>query len=236
MNFKPILFSSEMVRAILDKRKTQTRRICKPQPLSEHVKDGVRYFKIPAWPNLCEKEFIDRLGRWSVGDVLWVRESVFEHGKYISSLMPSGEYKTTWRPSWPRKISYVSSDSRPEKWTYRTKPSIHMPKSACRIFLQITDIRVERVQDISEEDAIAEGVHGNCVGITQDCIACRGKGKCQGKDEWFHYTRGLDDFPAYSAVESFHSLWEKINGRESLVANPWVWAISFNRIDKPENF
>lgn len=188
MRYIPILFSTEMVKAILDNRKTQTRRICKPQPISEDVKDSVRYFKIPSWPNLCEKEFIDRLCRWSVGDVLWVREAF-------------APVSTFPEPDCFGKYLYKSMDDKAEKW----KPGIHMPKSACRIFLQITDIRVERVQDISEEDAKAEGVI-------------------------------LGNFPNDMYGSAFCELWTRINGAESWNANPWVWAITFNRIDKPENF
>jgi len=119
----------------------------------------------------------------------------------------------------------------------RWKPSIHMPKSAARIWLEITNIRVERVQDISEEDAKAEGVKKNCEGDIEKCPACSKIGICQAENEWHHYTRDFDDFPAYSAQESYLSFWEKINGAESLAVNPWIWALTFKVLSingKPE--
>src|SRR6185437_6514189 len=249
MNFKPILFSSEMVRAILDNRKTQTRRIVKLKHL--HMPDvgaihpdgsgkgwiawapgkGVTAeFTRQAYPG--NHGFKCPYGQ--VGDVLWVREEHYRYGKWVKN----GE-TATGRQKWKfvpdaqfTEVRYF--DNPPaviEKNSHRStgwykRLARFMSKSPCRIFLQITDIRVERVQDISEVDAIAEGVQKNCAGIIRDCPACRDSGVCQAANEWFHYTHGLDDFPAYSAIESFHSLWEKINGRESLEANPWVWAIT----------
>lgn len=126
---------------------------------------------------------------------------------------------------------FVRTD-KPMPW----RPSIHMPKEACRLFLKVTDIRVERLQDISESDAIAEGVQPNCDDASKCPSPYCEKNGCQGAGQYFHYMRDLDDFPADNAKESFESLWEKINGRESWEASEWVWVISFEKIDKPNNF
>lgn len=99
-----------------------------------------------------------------------------------------------------------------------------MPKSACRIFLEITDIKVERLQDISEEDAMREGVYGSTY------IGC-GYADYLKSSEPLNATQTV-----FSAYDSFQSLWQKINGPESWEANLFVWVISFKKINKPENF
>jgi hypothetical protein len=96
------------------------------------------------------------------------------------------------------------------------KPSIFMPKAACRIFLEITDVKVERLQDISEEDAINEGV------------------ELLPNNRYKYYLS--EYFDCINAVHSFQTLWKSINGAESWEANPFVWAIEFKQITKPENF
>jgi hypothetical protein len=170
MKERPILFSAPMVRAILDGRKTQTRRIMKIQPDGR----GTRCTNV---------HFEDWHGRelkcpygW-VGDILWVREtwSKTDSGKYIYAATNNG-----FNPVW--------------------KPSIFMPKDACRIRLQITDIRIEKIQDISKEDVIAEGI-----------------------DTKFLY-EGTHPKWAY------FSLWDKINGKGSCEQNPWVWVIEFKKL------
>lgn len=91
-----------------------------------------------------------------------------------------------------------------------------MPKSACRIFLQITDIRVERLHEITEEDAKKEGI-------------------IEMSDNYYKdYFGGISGY--HLSIQSFRSLWMKINGIESWKSNPWVWVISFERCEKPENF
>lgn len=225
MNFKPILFSTEMVRAILDGRKHQTRRIVKPQPLSEHVKDGVRYFKIPSWPNLCEKELIERLCRWSVGDVLWVREEHYRYGKWVKNgETPTGRQKWKFVAD-PHFIEIRYFDNPPtkiEKNNYRgtgwyKRLARFMPKSACRTFLEITDRKIERVQDISEEDAVCEGVW------LDRSVSPAG-----------YTVHGMPHWP--TAREAFKVLWSGINGEPSWEQSPWIWCITFKRIDKPSTF
>jgi hypothetical protein len=106
----------------------------------------------------------------------------------------------------------------------RLRPSIHMPKEAARLWLEIVSIRVERLNDITEKDAIAEGVKTNSVNGTDEA----------GGEYWNYNAVDYDDFPCYSAKESFESLWESINGSESWKANPWVWVIAFDLIERPE--
>lgn len=125
MKARPILFSPEMVRALLDGRKTQTRRVIVPQP-----------------PQLC---------RYGVpGDLLYVREA-----HYII-----GEHPGAWPGSrWTHYRADASNNlNDPAQWSGPWKPGIHMPRHASRLTLRLTDVRVQRVQEISDEDAIAEGI------------------------------------------------------------------------------
>ncbi|MDO8997221.1 MAG: hypothetical protein Q7U77_11390 [Sediminibacterium sp.] len=151
MKYIPILFSTAMVQAIIEGRKSMTRRVVKPQP----SETGVSAFNDGEHPQM-------KCPYGQVGDILWVRESFIsgyecdegsfntdEDGEYIPVLKYKADRESfDWYDG--------NSDFPCEKIPW--KPSIHMPKSACRIFLKITNVRVERLQDISEEDAIAEGI------------------------------------------------------------------------------
>ena len=199
---RPILFSGEMVRAILEGRKTQTRRIIKlPRDCSwYHAADPVN-----------DGNFLKHglEGYWHVeelpcpygkpGDRLWVREAhaFVPEPAYrcstgiIQKVNPVDSYQAcVYRENFDRARSF--------SW----RPSIHMPRWACRILLEITGVRVERLQDISEEDALAEGV-----------------------DNSLHLGGGR------FATENFAHLWWMINGDGSWESNPWVWCISFRRIE-----
>jgi len=169
---KPILFSTPMVQAILRGQKWQTRRVVKPQPDSRGPRTANVLFE--DWHG---KEIRPK---YNVGDILWVRETFRpkSHG------MPIGD------PYEYRATALEDGNPTDEPW----KPSIFMPKEACRLFLKVTNVRVERLQSISEADARAEGVY---------------------------------------SVDSFFALWQKINGTESLAANPWVWAYEFEVTPKP---
>lgn len=179
MKFRPILFSTEMVQAILEGSKTQTRRVVN-QPARK------------IFYNTKTKQFEGESGRivkcpyGQVGDVLWVRESFTFNTDVQSAPIFKADSKI------PKFI----------KW----KPSIHMPKEACRLFLRIKDIRVERLQDISRGDAMAEGCPFPNI--------------------------AKETFP----TKWFRELWIKINGEQSWNDNPFVWVIEFERIEKPENF
>ena len=186
---RPILFSAPMVRALLDGRKTQTRRIIKRTAL-EWLEEGFT------------PEFVAEPGNAAIcpfgkpGDRLWVREAW------------SAEW--SWRHEKPRDIIpaapiwyWADGDPAERDWT-RPKPSIHMPRWASRITLEVTEVRVERLQDISEADATAEGSkEPSLVPIIGAC---------------------------WSERDAYAKLWEHINGPGSWDANPWVWAVSFKVI------
>lgn len=211
----PILFSTSMVQAILEGRKSQTRRIVKPQPVQQVMGGG----PFEAMKSLGISD--DPLGwtwkgtRWmpwpesilnmspygKTGDRLWVRETwayvdfAGEDNGYV--------YRAT-DPDWETT----------EEWRWR--PSIHMPKAAARIWLEVTEVRVERLQEISEEDAIAEGVETMSI----DRVKCyRDYGGDDGEDTWIG-----------SPTISFETLWQSINGAESWEQNPFVWVIKFKRL------
>lgn len=208
--FKPILFSTDMVQAILNGTKTQTRRIIKgvnqvgEQLLSLDGKKEIYY--------QTDKGIIKQ--KYNVGNVLWVRET-FRLSDY-----PSSEGIFEYRASCENPFAIWNKGI----W----KPSIHMPKKACRLFLEITNVRVERLLDITEQDAKAEGVKlDNDFGY--NCYFCNGighKGNISPCEDGFFK----------SATPSFESLWCKINGEESLLKNPYVWVVEFKRVDKPEHF
>lgn len=202
---KPILFQTDMVKAILESRKTQTRRIVKPQPAGAHTvldcEDNIWYF-------MCGHIDKHALTDWTeavicphrVGDILWVRE--------------------TWLPT---EYGYVYKNAENAcagnpKW----RPSIHMPKEAARIFLEVTEVRVERVNDITEEDAIKEGIARHGVG-NGECYA----GGCYNGD--FNKSCGVCDVPK----REFSKLWDSINLKRGYgwETNPWVWVIEFERTE-----
>jgi hypothetical protein len=209
MSDKPIIFSSEMVRAILDGRKTQTRRVVRPQPeekpcgwppelnkLSWYWKN--EYIGIPInLVNYCPYD--------SVGDLLWVREK-FAYLQNPEACFKEGEFPDVayWAGgNWDE----AEPDQQPE-W----KPSIYMPKWATRIWLKITNIRVERVQDITLEDVVAEGV------------------RLEGED----YMRAAFGVTKKGILEClvkpvFRNLWNSLNAKRgySWESNPWVWVIEF---------
>jgi len=174
MKEKPILFSGEMVRAILAGTKTQTRRVVK----AKHV---------PFVSNLLGG-FLD--GKWNQrpmpygrpGDHLWVRETFATDGAGL----------LWWR---------AAGDDQPKVGNW--KPSIHMPRWASRITLEITAVRCERLNDISEDDARAEGV------------------VAEPPKTWIYRA----DY-----IAAYRTLWESINGPGSWAQNPWVWVIEFKRI------
>lgn len=183
MKGRPILFSGEMVRAILDGRKTQTRRVIKPQPADDIKPANFPNPKVHGWMSSLRHQYGSKTAHicpyGQIGDLLWVRE------KFSLCRFDGGEL-------------WYWADGSPGggDWT-KPKPSIFMPRWASRITLEITDVRVERVQDISNDDALAEGIDRTNTSI---------KG----------YAR-----------QRFEQLWASINGNASWDANPWVWVIEF---------
>lgn len=229
MAIKPILFNTEMVRAILDGRKTCTRRICKDA--NEYTVPDMDFYNADrrtyAVHNFADKEQMEQLSTAErtcpicPGDILYVRETVWQKIGYYLDI--GGETK----PSWYNEFKYVASDEKPETgWNYSwaKRPSIHMPKEAARIWLKVTDVRVERLQDITPNGAESEGV-GN---LFYDDIGYGEK----------NYGTEVD--PEYGiAKEQFAWLWESTIKKSDIDrygwdANPWVWVIEFERCEKPK--
>lgn len=208
---KPIIFNTEMVRAILTGTKTQTRRIVKGI-------EGLNVYRAEpsedSYQSLAQWDFFygwsDEIGMYdaiesvkapcAVGDVLWVRETWDN-----IPVSPGGHLRIGGK-------YYYKADpeQRPEGWRGAWKPSIHMPREAARIFLKVKDVRVERLQDMAESDAIAEGFPDSPTGTD-------------------------------SPLAQFAELWDKTIKRDGLRqygyhANPWVWVIEFERCDKPEGW
>lgn len=195
---KPILFNTEMVQAILDGRKKVTRRIMKPQPL---FKTSRKYIFAD---ETCPKKFEDcnnifDVYQYKVGDILYVRETWCKIDDLpFDNYVYRTDYGTTEDDSFPPSM---------HKW----KPSIHMPKEAARIFLKVTDVRVERLQDITEMQVRKEGF--------RDYLAA---------DDTF-----------YPCGYYFRQTWDSTIKKQDIdkygwEANPWVWVIAFERVGKPD--
>ena len=232
MKERPILFNGPMVRAILEGRKTQTRRVMKPQiDLSEW----------PLKPGTLEKEkewrYMPRVADWHhIEENMW---GLFNKGDRPSAVPYTGVKCPFGQPGarlWVRETHYFHSDEsisfRADKvdgvlWSSpqadglereldipKWRPSIHMPRWASRITLEVVSVRVERVQEISEYDATSEGI--------TPAPGC--------------YDTFLDDAgKSISAENKFRLLWDSINAKRGLGwdANPWVWVIEFKMMDRP---
>jgi hypothetical protein len=200
MSEKPIIFSAPMVRAILAGNKSQTRRILKDQETWNRVGEGIlrRYPQQRAGVPVCP------------GYRLWVRETCRPWGDDGSERLALAISTCTG----PEHISFRATADEAECAINRWRPSIYMPRWASRITLAVTDVRVQRLQDISEEDAKAEGV---------ECLKS-GRGYYSAK-----HGKAAVHFGVYHdyAKEAFADLWNTINGDDAWEANPWVYAISF---------
>lgn len=195
MKEKSILFNGPMVRAILEGRKTQTRRMMKPQP--ELHADGFWHWKDCQWQYGglgFPKSGIEDHAPYRPGDRLWVRETwaAYHHiaGGKVLYEADGKDYLDNDHLTVPHEFI---------KW----RPSIHMPRAASRITLEVTDVRVERVQSISVADALAEGV--------------------LPAKEW--------RYPSDGAIPAFADLWEKTYGPGAWEANPWVWVFYFKVLE-----
>jgi len=223
MKERPILFSAPMVRAILSGQKTQTRRALKYQP--------IRCTELPVilfpqsrdesitqtgfiWPN-AKEQILSRCPYGQPGDRLWVRETW--QGPLIDEELEE-EFRQS--PDYFKKPAFcayratdtldaINADGEELGW----RPSIHMPRWASRILLEITGVRVERLQDISEADAIAEGISADLDGRYHCGFDEAGEIKCK------------------SPVTAYAWLWNGINGADSWAANPWVWVVEFKRVE-----
>lgn len=219
-NEKPILFSSEMVKAILENRKFQTRRLVKPQPNSQGIEsfgESWEWTKGTDSFSGCTKEqmagdaglLYSRRGPYFKGMNLWVKETFARiheetfariHEGLVSYLDPDPDNGEAWNNGWS---TVFRADGEPANWKHygvKWKPSIFMPHKLSRITLEIVSIGVERLNDISLRDAIDEGVSYDV--------------SKEGGDPIFQ----------------FKKLWESINGKGSWAQNPWVWKIEFRKL------
>ena len=229
---KPILFNTEMVRAILDGRKTVTRRVIKPQPKSNlcytFAGGSCRTWGYPSpsaheiWgdeyklPKEITKEELKK--RWNppyhTDDILYVRETWHKYTKRVGK----GE-NCRLQEFYGYKASIANSEDANEPW----KPSIHMPKEAARIFLKVTAMRVERLQEMDEDDAFAEGVSP-------------WNDRCYANNGWKPSLYDPDSGGACCPLDAFEDIWnstikESDIDRYGWDANPWVWGIEFERIE-----
>ena len=213
-----------MVHAILDGRKTVTRRILKRTPSNdepcgygfwrEFNESDLKWY-IKDYTHSCtwwhENEYLQRFGKYKVGDILYVRETwqclnLYSDKEYV--------YKASCDVDFASDIG---------KWL----PSIHMPKVAARIFLRVTDVRIEQLHDMNQEDALKEGLKLQCHRADDDCSAYL---KCNFQN-------------SAACLERFRELWNSTIPKKDPAdmykygwkANPWVWVIEFERIEKPED-
>ncbi|MCM1298216.1 MAG: hypothetical protein NC203_00455 [Firmicutes bacterium] len=204
---KPILFNTEMVRAILDGRKTVTRRIIKPQPISE----------MPINHNVCKIQIMTKKGIKHLWYIDVVEQYPFRRTRYFEKLSPYevGDIlyvRETWCKgslNYGKEQYYYKADGTIPHCTW--KPSIHMPKEAARIFLRVTGVRVERLRDITVTGLQNEGI------LTQGYIT--------------QYT-----FLTTNFFKMYEKLWNSTVKKTDLEkyswnANPWVWVIEFEKIE-----
>lgn len=237
MKERGMIFNGEMVRAILDGQKTQTRRIMKVQPKPSKSRPGDFWFsskKLESMVHVSDlapgnspiadyhlfiQEHCCPFG--AVGDRIWVRETfqgplvheeLFEEYSAYPEKFETPEYCEYAADGGVRPEYCDLEDNLRHGW----RPSIHMPRWASRILLEITNVRVERLNAISEEDAEAEGIDMEALYDSQDCYDCIADHNMTGRP---------------TVTGAFKYLWESIYGEEGWKSNPWVWVISFKRVE-----
>ncbi|HCI7025576.1 TPA: hypothetical protein NPQ74_001868 [Klebsiella pneumoniae] len=254
MKERGMIFNGEMVRALLDGRKTQTRRIMKVQPSEDFTPMNMALetdYKAHWYtPGVVDKDgYLQPASKkvfgvsnenegyscpfGAVGDRIWVRET-FQGPLFDYDLMDS--YCKDPTPFEKPEFCVYKADGVPAPEFYDAddelhccwRPSIHMPRWASRILLEITSVRVERLNAISEEDAQREGVHTE---VWDQTVVAR---NYAARDEFFQFWS--EDMPHYVEMNqlyrsSFRSLWESIYGAENWLANPWVWVVEFKRVE-----
>ena len=233
MAIKPILFNTDMVRAILDGRKACTRRLPRKQIEEKYLEyeEWVCAVAPPGSTWLREKEFYEEYPPYQPGDILYVRETWHRYTKLVGK---GGGCHLEERYGY--KASIANSEDAEEPW----RPSIHMPKEAARIWLKVTDVRVERLQEITEDGAEAEGMPDSLDYPVNKayCPLCKGEGIIGTVD--VHSLGHMDvDCPYCDSYRKrFENLWNSINQKSldsyGWDANPWVWVIEFERCEKPE--
>ena len=223
---KPILFNTEMVRAILSGRKTVTRRVMKPQPLFK------THRKFVFADDVCPKKWEDcsdivATYTYQPGDILYVREtwkvqSALRFDANARIMFKAGGNMTTiqFENGCSQSSDRLEYDAFIDKWMQSDgwHPSIHMPKEAARLFLRVTNVRVERLQDITEDQTKAEGANWT-----------------EGRNV------GFEEKLRRSSIERFTEIWNNTikkpdRDKYGWDANPWVWVIEFERISKEEAY
>ena len=249
MKFHPMLFSNPMVAALLNGTKTQTRRT-KGLGL-ERINQSPDNYVLSAYQPLVQAFFFNHTDMtdadnrfihspYDKGDIIYVREEHYvigswqlNHDKELKSgkdaylfrpyILPKYDDTTIRYSDNPPKEYYVGRHEHAEVPDWYKRNSLFMPKEYARLFLEITDIKCERLHDISQSDAIAEGIqqlkYNSGVGILT------------------YFTDYINSAKTHlNPIKSYLSLWQSINGRKSLDSNPWVFAYTFRLIPKPENF
>lgn len=225
MAIKPILFNAEMVRAILDGRKTCTRRLVKFLPgensqWTGYIKDGLMLYNGRNEPCI-------RKVPYQPGDIMYVRETwqyLYELDGNEQIIEGTGKYYYAATDTIPFDTYVDASGVTHERVPWH--PSIHMPKEAARIWLKVTDVRVERLQDITEEQACMEGTD------PWDEV-------CYENNGWHPTFSDPDSGGDPNMVDGFHKLWNSTIKKSDLDrygwdANPYVWVIEFERCEKPK--
>lgn len=208
MAIKPILFNAEMVRAILDGRKTCTRRLVKFLPgensqWTGYIKDGLMLYNGRNEPCI-------RKAPYQLGDILYVRETWMDYAGLTMYKADCDKYKL-------ESLNFAG---------FGWHPSIHMPKEAARIWLKITDVRVERLWDITEEQACMEGTNP-------------WDEACYENNGWRPTLSDPDSGGEPNMVDGFHKLWNSTIKKSDIdrygwAADPWVWVIEFEQCEKPK--
>ncbi|HBZ7903370.1 TPA: hypothetical protein MM062_003902 [Klebsiella pneumoniae] len=233
MKERGMIFNGEMVRALLSGRKTQTRREVKLNldiACVATTYDWATSLAANHYQGLTEEQIQQKAEslrgvihpvilangqmvsiicpHGKPGDRIWVRETWAEAGASAPDLK-------LYRANYPEHVPSIYENVPPAeeiRWT----PSIHMPRTASRILLEITDVRVERLNAISEEDAEAEGIDMEALYDSQDCYDCIADHNMTGRP---------------TVTGAFKYLWESIYGEEGWKSNPWVWVIEFKRVE-----
>ncbi|TDA64312.1 hypothetical protein E0765_06240 [Sulfuricurvum sp. IAE1] len=221
---KPAIFNTEMVRAILDDRKTNTRR-----PFSKYIEKVIKYAQLlgEIGSNGVDRPFSNgdikyllEFAPYKVGDIIYVRETWSDYPKnYVW-------YKADFPLHWDAKDTEHGEEVHIEADNVKWKPSIYMPKEYARLFLRVKDVRIERLNEISEGDAVAEGI---------EVIDGVYDGHEYHPVYFKNYMYGKNDSMRFlvSAQSSFKTLWESIYGDRSF-DNRYVWVTEFEQISKEE--
>lgn len=201
MKERPIVFSGPMVRAILDGRKTVTRRVVKPQGaiLTDRMARS-----LGVQPPPVQNSAVIPCPYGQPGDRLWVRETFSYWLRNSDRLPDESDYESPWYRSDADAYGLLGRDEYGPVYAEQLlwMPSIYMPRATSRILLEVVSVRIERLQEISDADALEEGIYPTKTGLYSG-----------------------------AAKSAYQKLWESINGPGSWEANPWVWVIEFRKIE-----